>query len=198
MFSSKVSICILMLCVIIPCLFYVTQRTNQRKLSLYECFYLTSSIFLQDPINNRPFVTVPSRITLATWSCGAFIIVQIITGVLRSNTAVKKQVKLLNTFQEIVDNPEIEPAAWDGTPTMVILEEKYPTTFRIINDRIQRLKTMLTLNEIFSDQFMNKVLDGKSVYIQEPDSMLSGVPRLCDRYSNGNKVQAQYFQTPSL
>ncbi|OQR71946.1 hypothetical protein BIW11_10682, partial [Tropilaelaps mercedesae] len=117
------------------------------------------------------------------WTFGSFIIVQIVTGILRSNTAVKRPVKLLDTFQDIVDDPKLEPVAWAGTPTMITLEEKRGEVIRKINERMRQMGTLVTLDKIFNDETFNKILDGKAVFLQEPESMLIDIPPLCDKYN---------------
>lgn len=144
---------------------------------------MTSAMFLQDPIDNRPFISVPSRLTIATWSFGSFLIVQIVTGTLRSNTAVKTPVKLLDTFKDVLDRPQLEVLAWEGTPTLTVLTERRGEPMRIISERVRHMGTSLTMDEILSEEKITKMFDGKAVFIQDPDSMLIDFPQFCGRYS---------------
>lgn len=181
-FDGPVSILLFATCLAIAAMFYVTLRRTSRPMSLWDSLYLSQSVLLQDPIDNGPFTSASSRLVLAGWSLGTLIVAQVIAGILRSLSAVKTPVHLMNKFQEIVDRPDIRPLVYAGVGILEMIGESRSELAAHLKERADRMHGRVPPSELFSDETLESVMDGKTIVIMDKDSILGVFPSLCGLY----------------
>ncbi|XP_065290934.1 glutamate receptor U1-like [Dermacentor albipictus] len=164
-----------------------TARSNWAT-TVQSLFWVYAALLLLKPTSTRHLKSTASKIFLASWMIGTFIIAQYLTGQVKAALLIRSPAPRIDTLDEMLARrPAIRPVTLKATPLMNMLQLSGLDSYRALHGRIVRMRGELSQSEVYSLRTLRQVVAGETVIIMDATGNRVFVAPYCDT------LQPAYF-----
>ncbi|XP_064459102.1 ionotropic receptor 25a-like [Ornithodoros turicata] len=130
-------------------------------------------------------VDAPTRIVVAVWWIAVVVLMNAFTGLMRACMMLKTETNTIDSIRELVLQPNIKPYVWGGTAYIFMLRDTGTPEYQAVWKIVERHRSMLTTERLYSKEILTEVLRGKAVIVSDRSSIVHKVSLACNQFTDG-------------